>query len=67
MSFADVNGQHIYFEDTGGPGAAVIFSHGFLLDHEMFEPQVADLSDEFRCITRPLLLSLQLTDILERC
>jgi 3-oxoadipate enol-lactonase len=51
MSFADVNGQHIYFEDTGGPGAAVIFSHGFLMDHEMFEPQVADLSDEFRCIT----------------
>jgi 3-oxoadipate enol-lactonase len=51
MSFADVNGQHIYFEDSGGPGAAVIFSHGFLMDHEMFEPQVTALSDEFRCIT----------------
>ena len=51
MAFADVNGQHIYFEDTGGDGAAVIFNHGFLMDHEMFEPQVADLSDGFRCIT----------------
>ena len=51
MPFADVNGQHIYFEDSGGDGAAVIFSHGFLMDHEMFEPQVAALSDEFRCIT----------------
>ena len=51
MPFADVNDQHIYFEDSGGDGAAVIFSHGFLMDHEMFAPQVAALSDEFRCIT----------------
>jgi pimeloyl-ACP methyl ester carboxylesterase len=50
MPFADVNGQHIYFEDTGGGGAPVIFSHGFLMDHEMFEPQVGALSGEFRCI-----------------
>ena len=51
MSFADVNGQHLYFEDSGGEGGAVIFSHGYLMDHEMFEPQVAALSGEFRCIT----------------
>ena len=51
MSFADVNGQHIYFEDSGGSGAAVIFRHGFLMDHEMFEPQVSALSHEFRCVT----------------
>ena len=51
MPFADVNGQHLYFEDSGGQGAAVIFSHGFLMDHEMFEPQVSTLSGEFRCIT----------------
>jgi pimeloyl-ACP methyl ester carboxylesterase len=51
MPFADVNGQHLYFEDSGGDGAAVIFSHGFLMDHDMFEPQVADLAGEFRCIT----------------
>lgn len=51
MPFADVNGQHVYFEDTGGDGAPVLFSHGFLMDHEMFEPQVAALSGEFRCIT----------------
>jgi pimeloyl-ACP methyl ester carboxylesterase len=50
MPFADVNGQHIYFEDSGGPGSPVIFSHGFLMDHEMFAPQVEELSDEFRCI-----------------
>jgi 3-oxoadipate enol-lactonase len=51
MPVAEVNGQHIYYEDSGGPGASVIFSHGFLMDHEMFAPQVEALSDEFRCIT----------------
>jgi 3-oxoadipate enol-lactonase len=51
MPFADVNGQHVYFQDSGGDGAAVIFSHGFLMDHEMFDPQVEALSGEFRCIT----------------
>ena len=51
MPFADVNGQHLYFEDSGGDGPAVLFSHGFLMDHSMFEPQVDALSPEFRCIT----------------
>ena len=35
MPFADVNGQHLYFEDSGGSGPVVIFSHGYLMDHEM--------------------------------
>jgi 3-oxoadipate enol-lactonase len=51
MPFADVNDQHVYYEDSGGEGPPVIFSHGFLMDHEMFAPQVAELSNEFRCIT----------------
>lgn len=51
MPHADVNGQRIYFEDTGGDGPAVILAHGFLMDHEMFAPQVAALSDRYRVIT----------------
>jgi pimeloyl-ACP methyl ester carboxylesterase len=51
MPVAEINGQRIYYEDSGGSGAPVIFSHGFLMDHEMFVPQVKALSDEFRCIT----------------
>jgi len=51
MSFADVNGQRLYYEDSGGDGPPVIFSHGFLMDHEMFAPQVAALAPEFRVIT----------------
>jgi pimeloyl-ACP methyl ester carboxylesterase len=50
MPFAEVNGQGIRYEDTGGDGPAVIFSHGFLMDHEMFAPQARALSPEFRVI-----------------
>lgn len=51
MSIANVNGQRLFFEDSGGVGPPVIFSHGFLMDHEMFAPQVVALASEFRCIT----------------
>ncbi len=51
MPQANVNGQRIYFEDSGGGGAPVILAHGFLMDHEMFAPQVAALAPEFRIIT----------------
>ncbi len=51
MSHADVNGQRIYFEDSGGDGPPVILGHGFLMDHEMFAPQVEALAPEFRVIT----------------
>lgn len=51
MAFAPVNGQQIYYEDTGGDGPPVILGHGFLMDHEMFEHQVAALRDRYRVIT----------------
>jgi pimeloyl-ACP methyl ester carboxylesterase len=51
MPHADVNGQQLYYEDTGGDGAPVIFSHGFLMDHEMFDPQVEALRADHRVIT----------------
>jgi 3-oxoadipate enol-lactonase len=51
MSTATINGQKIYFEDTGGDGPAVILGHGFLMDHDMFAPQVAALRDQYRVIT----------------
>lgn len=50
MPFADINGQRIYFEDSGGDGPPIVLSHGFLMDHEMFAPQVEALSPEFRVI-----------------
>jgi pimeloyl-ACP methyl ester carboxylesterase len=51
MPFADVNGQRLRYEDSGGDGAPVILSHGFLMDREMFAPQVEALAPEFRVIT----------------
>jgi pimeloyl-ACP methyl ester carboxylesterase len=51
MPHAAVNGQQIYYEDTGGDGPAVILAHGFLMDHEMFAPQVAALRGDHRVIT----------------
>lgn len=50
MPVARVSGQQLYYLDSGRDGPPVIFSHGFLMDHEMFAPQVDALSDTFRCI-----------------
>lgn len=51
MPNADVNGQRIWFDDTGGDGTPVLFAHGFLMDSEMWEHQVSALRDDFRCVT----------------
>ena len=51
MPHAAINGQSIYFEDTGGDGPVVVLGHGFLMDHEMFVHQVAALRDQYRVIT----------------
>jgi pimeloyl-ACP methyl ester carboxylesterase len=51
MPHAAVNGQQIWFEDSGGDGPVVVLAHGFLMDHEMFAAQVEALSPEFRVIT----------------
>jgi len=50
MKFADLNGQRIYFEDTGGDKPVLAFSHGLLMDHSMFAPQIEFFRDQFRCI-----------------
>ena len=50
MPVAEVNGQSINYEDTGGDGPAIIFSHGFLMDLTMFDAQVEALSGTWRCV-----------------
>jgi 3-oxoadipate enol-lactonase len=51
MPWLDVNGTRLYYEDTGGPGAPLVFSHGLLWSGRMFDKQVAALKDRYRCIT----------------
>lgn len=50
MGFLDRGDARLFFEDSGGEGATVVFSHGILMDHEMFEPQIRLLASEFRCV-----------------
>jgi pimeloyl-ACP methyl ester carboxylesterase len=50
MPFASVNGQQLYFEDTAGNGPVVVFSHGNLMNSQMWAPQVEALRGEFRCV-----------------
>jgi pimeloyl-ACP methyl ester carboxylesterase len=51
MPTATVNGTEIRYFDSGGEGPAVVLSHGFLMDHRMFSPQLSVLAPEFRVIT----------------
>jgi 3-oxoadipate enol-lactonase len=50
MAFLTRNGQRVFFEDTGGAGLPVFFTHGFILDHTIWTAQVEALSDRHRCI-----------------
>ncbi len=50
MPFAAVNGQSLYYVDSGGDGPAVLFSHGFLMGHEMWSQQIDALADRYRMI-----------------
>ncbi len=50
MATVMVNGTPIRYEDSGGDGPPVLFSHGFLMDHTMFDAQVDALSGQYRCI-----------------
>jgi 3-oxoadipate enol-lactonase len=50
MPKVTVNSTEIAYQDTG-TGPVVVLSHGFLMDHTMFDPQLAALTPEFRIIT----------------
>ncbi|RKH18457.1 alpha/beta fold hydrolase [Corallococcus praedator] len=51
MPMRSVNGTRLYFEDTGGTGDVVLFSHGLLWSTRLFDPQVEALRGRFRCIS----------------
>jgi 3-oxoadipate enol-lactonase len=44
-------GPTIAYEDSGGRGVPVIFSHGLFMDHSMFDAQLAQFAPQYRCIT----------------
>jgi pimeloyl-ACP methyl ester carboxylesterase len=50
MPTLDINGQQLFYQDTGGDGPVLVFLHGFLFDHTMFAQQVNQLAPDYRCI-----------------
>jgi len=50
MPYASINGQEIYYRDSGSEGYPVVMMHGFLMDQSLFDPQVHVLAPEYRCI-----------------
>lgn len=44
------DGTTIRYEDSGGDGPAILFSHGFMMDHTMFDAQVEAFASGYRCI-----------------
>lgn len=43
MASFERDGVEIHYEDTGGDGPPILWSHGFLMDHTMFDAQVDGL------------------------
>src|SRR3954471_17868272 len=56
MPTLEVPGATIAYEDSGPPpgrpdAPTIVFGHGLLFSGWMFHPQVAELSDRYRCVT----------------
>lgn len=50
MPTVKVNGVELYYRETGRGPQTIVFSHGLLMDHSMFEAQRAALERHFRVI-----------------
>ncbi|MBZ4419877.1 alpha/beta fold hydrolase [Myxococcus sp. RHSTA-1-4] len=50
MPFLSIRGAQLYYEDSGGSGEPVVFSHGLLWDSHLFSRQVEALKGRYRCI-----------------
>ena len=50
MATIFINGTSVYYEDSGGSGSPIVFSHGLLWDSTLFAPQIAVLKGRHRCV-----------------
>ncbi|MFK7797873.1 MAG: alpha/beta fold hydrolase [Aureispira sp.] len=50
MPKVTVNGVELYYNEVGTGKETLVFSHGYLMNHTMFDQQVAAFKDRFRCI-----------------
>jgi 3-oxoadipate enol-lactonase len=50
MPFLSIRGVQLYYEDTGGPGEPIVFSHGLLWNSNLYSRQIEALRGRYRCI-----------------
>jgi 3-oxoadipate enol-lactonase len=50
MPTVKVNGVELYYKESGSGPEPLVFSHGLLMDHAMFEPQRATFEGQYRVI-----------------
>jgi pimeloyl-ACP methyl ester carboxylesterase len=50
MSIIRVNGVNLFYKESGSGPETIVFSHGLLMDHTMFEPQRAAFEKQYRVI-----------------
>lgn len=50
MPTIKVNGVELFYKESGGGPETIVFSHGLLMDHTMFEFQRAAFESRYRVI-----------------
>jgi 3-oxoadipate enol-lactonase len=50
MPTIKVNGVNLFYKESGSGPETIVFSHGLLMDHAMFEPQRAVFEKQYRVI-----------------
>ncbi|HYL92916.1 MAG TPA: alpha/beta hydrolase [Alphaproteobacteria bacterium] len=50
MPTVKVNGVELFYKESGSGAETIVFSHGLLMDHTMFEPQRAAFESKYRVI-----------------
>lgn len=50
MASVKVNGAELYYQESGSGPETIVFSHGLLMDHTMFEAQRAAFESRYRVI-----------------
>jgi pimeloyl-ACP methyl ester carboxylesterase len=56
MSELELSAGTIEYQDTGGEGPAIVFSHGLFMDGSQWRHVVADLRADYRCVLPTLPL-----------
>jgi len=50
MPTINVNKAQLYYQETTGKKETVVFAHGYLMNHTMFDGQIEVLKEHFNCI-----------------